>query len=63
MADKNVNVYWLCEQWQDKKDGRRIETTLDMNSFKDFDSFMKALKKSKTITEEEFQKYSSAYYD
>lgn len=63
MANAGTNVYWLCEQWQNKTDGKRIETTLDMNSFKDLDAFLKALKKSKIITPEECDKIMDVYYD
>ena len=55
--------YLLTEQFQSPKDGKIIETDLDVNIFKDVDKFFKALAKEGTLTKEESNKYSSVYYE
>jgi len=59
---KELYKYILCEQWQDKKDGKMIETDINMNKCKDFNVFLKKLYEKKQISEEEFNKIDSAYY-
>ncbi len=53
----------LCRQWQDKKEGRHLDTELDMDKFKNLDLFLKELYKREEITEEEFNEVTSVYYD
>ena len=58
-----MHGYMLCRQWQDKKDGRHLDTELDMDKFKNLDLFLKELYKREEITEEEFNEVTSVYYD
>ena len=55
--------YLLTKQFEPPKDGKIIETDLDVNIFKDVDKFFKALAKEGTITKEESNEYSSVYYE
>ena len=59
---KETHKYILCRQWQDKKDGRLIETTIDMQKCKTFDDFLNKLHKNHEISDEEFENIGSAYY-
>ena len=64
MAASNKHVYWLCDSNTVRsEEGRRIETGLNMDTCKDFESFIRQLLKRGEITEQEAESYSSAYYD
>lgn len=58
-----MHGYMLCKQWQDKNEGRHIDTELNMDKFKTLDLFLKELYKREEITEEEFNEVVSVYYD
>lgn len=63
MADKLLKYrYVLVKQFQPLEDGKVIHTSLNMDNYKDFDSFADALLKAKAITKEEREEFVSSYY-
>lgn len=63
MASKNKeHVYYLCKGMQSKEEGRRIVTMLNMDTYKTFEAFLKALAIGGTITTEEVNEITSVYY-
>jgi len=59
---KTLYKYILCRQWQDKKDGKLIETDINMNDCKDFETFLKKLHKKGQINDDELENIDSSYY-
>ena len=61
MASKE-HIYYLCKEMEDKSEGRRITTMLNMDSYKTLDAFLKALAVGGTITQQEVKEIASVYY-
>jgi len=61
MAAKTY-TYILCKKYETEAEGRRIETTINLDTCKDFESFIKTLRKKSEISETDAEEFSTAYY-
>ncbi len=57
-----MHKYILCRFGESDASGKKIETSVNMDSYKDFDKFLDALYKKGDISEEDKQEVVSAYY-
>jgi hypothetical protein len=64
MAKKiETHTYVLTKRFQDILDGKVIQTSVDLNKYKDFDSFLHELVRLNLISELESAEYCTAYYE